>query len=411
MKGNAVRPSEPILIAGAGIGGLTAALALRQRDFPVEVYERRADREIQLAGTGLTIWSNATTALGWLGLAAELRARGAELVRVRNVSDDGRVIFKTPVQKYTWPGSLPGYSISRGDLVAMLLEACEDAGVAVHFGHAVAGYAADSAGVTVRLDDGTTVRGAILVGADGVRSAVRTRLFGGLKRIYTGQSAYRGISDDDGGIEPGTAYLFESRSGVTGGAWRVSGGRMAWTFGRRSPAGEPDPADGRKERALDMLAAFRGPAPAIVAGTPADRIVRTDIYYHEWDERWGDGPVTLLGDAAHAVPTVLGQGGCQAIEDGVVLADALATAGDLVQGLRDYEARRVGRVMFIRARILRLMTLPKISNPVVLWAGRKLLRVVITATQGKLWRTLQQPPQLKALPGQRPVTTAGPVPR
>jgi 2-polyprenyl-6-methoxyphenol hydroxylase-like FAD-dependent oxidoreductase len=406
-----MRLSEPILIAGGGIGGLAAALALRQRGFPVEVYERREDREIQLAGTGLTIWSNATTALGWLGLAAQVRTHGAELVRVCNVTDDGSVIFRTPVQKYTAPGSLPGVSISRGDLVAMLLEACESAGVAVHFGQAVTGYTIEPSGVAAKLADGGTVHGSLLVGADGVRSAVRAQLCGELKRIYTGNSAYRGISADDGGIEPGTAYLFESRSGVTGGAWRVSGNRMAWTFGRRAEAAEPDPDEGRKQRVLQMLAAFQGKAPAIVAGTPEERIVRTDIYYHDWDAHWGEGPVTLLGDAAHAVPTVLGQGACQAIEDAVVLADALAAADDPAQGLRDYEGRRVERVMFIRDKILGLMNLPKITNPVVLWIGRKLLRVMITFTQAKLWRTLQQPPQLYSQPGSQPVATTGLAPR
>jgi FAD-dependent urate hydroxylase len=393
-----MRLDGPVLIAGGGIGGLTAALALHQRGFAVEVYERRKNKEIQLAGTGLTIWSNATTALGWLGLGDETLRLGVPLRRVRNVSNDGSVIFATPVHKYTWPGSLPGVSIARGDLVAMLLRACEDAGVPVHFGRAVTGYSAGEQGVSITLADGGTAEGAVLVGADGVRSAVRDQLRGGLKRIYTGLSAYRAISNADGGIEPETAYLFESRSGVTGGAWRVSGGRMAWTFGRRAPAGEADPDEGRKERVLQMLAAFSGTAPAIVAGTPAEAIVRTDIYYHEWDDCWGEGRVSLIGDAAHAVPTVLGQGACQAIEDAVVLADALATAREPAAGLRDYEARRVDRVRFIREKILSLMGLPKITNPVVLWLGRKLLRVVITLTQGKLWRTLQQPPVLRLDP-------------
>jgi 2-polyprenyl-6-methoxyphenol hydroxylase-like FAD-dependent oxidoreductase len=188
---------------------------------------------------------------------------------------------------------------------------------------------------------------------------------------------------------------------------------MAWTFGRRAPAGEPDTEEGRKERVLQMLAAFRGKAPAIVAGTPPGTILRTDIYYHEWDECWGEGRVTLIGDAAHAVPTVLGQGACQAIEDAVVLADALAAASEPAAGLRDYEARRIDRVRFIRDKILSLMGLPKISNPVVLWLGRKLLRVVITLTQGKLWRTLQQPPELRLPPVQqgRAAAPAPAVPR
>jgi FAD-dependent urate hydroxylase len=400
--------SGPVVIAGGGIGGLTAALALRQRGFAVEVYERQRSREIQLAGTGLTIWSNATTALGWLGLDDEIRRRGVEIQDVRNFGEDGRLIFTTPVERYTWQGSRPGVSISRGDLVDMLLTAGEEAGVVVHRGRTVVAYTVENDGVTVELDDGTTAHGALLVGADGIRSAVHKQLRGELGRIYTGLSAYRGISADDGGLPPHSAYLFESRAGVTGGAWRVSGGRVAWTFGHRVPPSEDDPVETRQERVLEMVKTFPSAPAAIVTGTPAESIARTDIYYHEWDDRWGDGPVTLLGDAAHAVPTVLGQGACQAIEDAVVLADALAAADDPIQGLRDYEGRRKERVHWIREKILSLMSLPKIHNPVVLWLGRRLLRVVIVLTRRKLWCALQKPPALYSVPRGQPATSGAP---
>lgn len=395
----------PVLISGGGIGGLAAALALSQKGFEVEVYERRPDREIQLAGTGLTIWSNATTALSWLGLTDEVLRLGMEISHVRNVTEQGDLIFGVPVARYTHPGSIPGVSIARGDLVEMLLTAAEKAGVKVHFGHAVTGYVVGPRGVTITLDNGVTATGALLVGADGISSAVHNQLLGGIRKVYTGLSAFRGLSDSDGGLEPGVVYLVTARSGVSGGAWRVSGDRMAWTLGRRAEPDEPEPPEGRKARVLALISDFREASPLLVSGTPAERVLRTDIYYHEWTDRWGAGPVTLLGDAAHAVPTVLGQGACQAIEDAVVLADALASARDPVQGLRDYEARRTERVRWIRTKILSLMSFPPITNPVLLWLGLKALRVVTWFTREKMWCTLQQPPQLNLVPGAEPLST------
>ena len=116
---------KPVLVVGAGIGGLTAALALARRGVPVEVYEQRAGRTIELAGTGMTIWSNATTALGTLGIGDEIIRAGEVITRVRNVNEKDELVFETDVDALRWEDSLPSVSIARGALVRVLLEACE----------------------------------------------------------------------------------------------------------------------------------------------------------------------------------------------------------------------------------------------------------------------------------------------
>jgi FAD-dependent urate hydroxylase len=387
---------SPILIAGAGIGGLTAALALRRHGFPVEVYERRPDKEIQLAGTGLTIWSNATTPLAWLGLGDDLVAAGDVIRRARNTTEKAKKIFETPIRRYTWPDAAPPVSLTRRDLVRVLMAACEGADVPVHLGRRCSGYEAADDGVALKLDDSEVVGGSLLVGADGIRSVILEQLRGTVPALYTGLSTYRGISDGDGGLEPGTVLLFKNCEQISGGAWHVGGGRVAWTVAQKVPPDGQDPPGATKQAALALLDGFAGPPRRLVELTPAEAVIRTDIWYHEWHQRWGEGPVTLLGDAAHAMPTVLGQGACQAIEDAVVLADALAAAADPVQGLRDYERRRLERVRWVRERILAIMNLPEIKNPVLLWGAYKVLRVAVHLTQGKMWRELQRPPELVA---------------
>jgi 2-polyprenyl-6-methoxyphenol hydroxylase-like FAD-dependent oxidoreductase len=122
-------------------------------------------------------------------------------------------------------------------------------------------------------------------------------------------------------------------------------------------------------------------------------VIRTDIFYHDWREGWGDGRVTLLGDAAHAMPTDLGQGACQAIEDAVVLAESIAGRDDPVAALRAYEERRIPRVRWVREQVMRLVRWPQINNRVVKWLVTKVVApVVIAVKQRTLWRELQRPP-------------------
>ncbi|MBZ4016087.1 FAD-dependent monooxygenase [Streptomyces purpurogeneiscleroticus] len=395
---------KPILIAGAGIGGLTAALALARRGLPVVVFERREARQIVMAGSGLTIWSNATTALGELGLGEELFRRGEEVRGGRSVNEHERVIYRMRTARYTWPGSLPSVSISRGALADLLMTACENAGVEIHLGTRCSGYEDSTDGVVLKLEDGETVEGSVLIGADGIRSAVLTQLHGGLPEpLYTGRSTYRGISPTSEGLERGLIYMFHhAPTKVGGGAWHTGDDRVAWTLSTLTEPGRRDDPGTLKQRATELADPLPGLPARLVAATPAEAVIRTDIFYHDWREHWGEGRVTLLGDAAHAMPTDLGQGACQAIEDGVVLADELARHTDPVAALRAYEQRRIPRVRWVRQQVMQMVKWPQINNRVVKWAVTKIVAPVLIAFRTRtLWRGLQQPPRTTPGPGQR----------
>lgn len=292
---------RPVIVAGAGIGGLTAALALHQQGVPVEVLERRQNRTIALAGTGMTIWSNATTALGHLGLERQLRENGAVIRRAVHHSERDEVMFSTDVEGCEWPGSVPSLSVARGALVSTLLEACEDRGIPVHFGRQVTG--ATPAGVLV---GGEFVGARAVIGADGARSVLRQGLVGGQARYY-GITVWRGLSEARDSIEDGVAHMFQTqrRSGLAGMAWRIGDGRVAWTIGIKTAEGGTT-ADPR-QTVLDLLEGVKGPPREWVRATPADGVIRVDLFELPWQEQWGAGRVTLIGDAAHAMPTVLGR--------------------------------------------------------------------------------------------------------
>lgn len=400
-----MRPDRPVVVAGAGIGGLTAALALRQRDVPVEVYERRTAEQIRTApGSGLTLWSNASTSLGWLGLAEPLLAAGERVVAIHSYDARGRVRFKMDSHKYLWPDALPSLSIGRMDLAEVLMTACQQRGINVHYGHNVAGYRDDGDGVEVKVDGVGDVSGSALIGADGVRSAVLTQLHGSVPGIYLGRTTYRGVVPGTEGVVREVPQLFhDPTTGIGGGVYPVGGDRAAWTLSIHAPAGEREGTPQETlARARKLAEVLPGVLRSCVERTPAEAILRTDVWYHEWHEDWGSGHVTLLGDAAHAMPNDLGQGACQAVEDGLVLADALATAPSVPDGLRAYEQRRHERVKWVREQSVRVATAPEPGNPVVRFVLGKLTRLYLSMAEKQMWTEMQRLPHLSDRPSQKP---------
>ena len=397
-----MRALGPVLIAGAGVGGLTAALALHQHGIPVVVYERREYQQITgAAGFGHTIWSNATTSLARLGLTERMLDIGELLTEARSYTPDGATMFRTEIAPTLWPGATPALGIGRGDLIAMLHDACVERGIPVHYGRAVRGYEQQPDAVTVKLDDGESVTGAALVGADGIRSAVLAQLHGGTPVIDTHRSTYRGIANGTCGLHRGVVNLFSDPvAGIGGGAWQIGHNRVVWTISFPHTAGDTGETEPLRAAArATELARGLGPVPrALVANTPPETVSLTPLLYLDWLPRWGDGLVMLLGDAAHAMPTDLGQGACQAIEDGIVFGDALASAPDVRVGLARYEQRRRPRVTWIRTRVLRVNGFKPIHNPALRWVVTRIAKVVIAATATKMWREIQRPPELVAGP-------------
>lgn len=391
--------SAPIVVAGAGVGGLTAALAMARHGIPVVVYERRALNEVTAAaGFGHTIWSNATTALSMLGLGDRLLKIGEHLHRSQNRNAQQQVMFEMEIAASITPGAMPALGIGRGDLTGLLRDACQERGVEMHHGCGVTGYTVGADGVTVALSDGRSVQGAGLIGADGVRSTVLNQMHDSPPLRDTGRSTYRGIATGTCGLQPGVVYLFSNPDTRTGGgAWVIGGKRVVWTLSCERPAEGDDP-QGTWQRAKELADGLGDLPREFVAKTPPATSTRTHVFYHSWLDTWVDGPVALLGDAAHAVPTDLGQGACQAIEDGVILGDTLAAADDVPSGLLAYQERRRPRVEWIRERVMRVNGFKPIRNRALRWLVGKVAKVVVATSAPKMWREIQRPPELGAEP-------------
>jgi salicylate hydroxylase len=331
------------VIIGAGIGGLTAALALLRAGVRVQVFEQApALREV---GAGIQLAPNATRLLHRLGLAAPL-ARVAvrpERSEIRRW-DDGRVLWSQPLGPVVEERfGAPYYHLYRPDLLAVLVEALPPG--ALRLDHRLADLTEVGDTVLLRFADGRTARADLVVGADGIHSAVRAALFGPETPRFSGSAAYRGLVPAERLSHldlprRGYAWLGPDRHFVH---YYVAGGRLM-NFVAVCPAGEwrleSWSAKGRVADALREFAGFHPLVRQIIGAV--DETHRWALYDRAPLPRWSAGRVTLLGDAAHAMLPFLAQGACQAVEDAAVLARLLAGAGaaEVPARLARYEALR-----------------------------------------------------------------------
>ena len=376
------------MIVGAGIGGVTAAIALRRAGIEATVFERAG--EIKEVGAGILLAANAVRALGELGLLHEVRQLGTPASAGRIHSWRGKTLAEVPAWELEKTFGAPSVAVHRADLQGFLLKEAGEKNVVL--GEECSGFEQDDAGVTAIFADGTVERGELLIGADGLYSTVRARLFGREKPRYAGYTAWRAV------VKPGRELLpwgtgFESWGrGVRFGCAHIGGGRVYWFATRNAPEGERDgplgSPSGPKVALTRLFDGWHHPVPDLIAETEEWAIRRDDLYDRApLSGSWGEGRVTLLGDAAHPATPNLGQGACQAIEDAVVLARCLeqivrANAKDSVpSALRRYEGLRGERTAWIVRRSRALGRIGQIENPLLCRLRDAVLKATPTRTQ------------------------------
>jgi salicylate hydroxylase len=336
-----------IAVIGAGIGGLTAAVALRQAGFDVDVYEQAP--QLTEVGGGINMGPNAARILYRLGLGDAL---DREAIRPASTHQrrwsDGRTLQRAPLNpRCEELYGAPHLTVHRADLLSIIASGFP--AECVHLRHRLVGLADKSDHVEARFENGARIAVDVLVGADGIHSAVRAVLLGEEAPRFAGCVAYRGLVPvehiADLGLEIG------SQSWVGPGAhlvhYFVSRGRLlnfvGWT--EHDTWNREDWTD--RATVARALAAFEGWHPQvrrIIAA--AETCFVWALFDRDPLPRWSVGRTTLLGDACHPMYPFMGQGAAQAIEDGAALAACLLAGGadDPAATLRRYEAARRPRV-------------------------------------------------------------------
>jgi 2-polyprenyl-6-methoxyphenol hydroxylase-like FAD-dependent oxidoreductase len=358
--------SERVLIAGGGIGGLATAIGLKRAGIPFTLIERAP--ELREIGAGIQLWTNAVFALEQLGLGDATDAIGQPVERMVFRTRQGAKLIEVPIAELAAAaGAKSPLVVKRPELLTMLADELKDE--SIELGVAVTGFEQGGDGVTVRLDDGRELSGAALIAADGARSTVRASLLPGIDCSYRGYQYLRAIAPPmHTSIEPGESTFLLGR----GDRFGIECGH-AWTYWFAvivTPQGTEDSARGRKQDMIDRFRAFASPVPEAIEATPEEMIGRSDIFDLDPLERWVDGRVVLIGDAAHAITPNRGRGAAESLEDAVALSDCLAAVSSLADGaavegaLKAFEAKRRPPAIKIQKSTRKIGELANWSDPV-----------------------------------------------
>jgi 2-polyprenyl-6-methoxyphenol hydroxylase-like FAD-dependent oxidoreductase len=272
-------------------------------------------------------------------------------------------------------------AIHRARLQEVLLGAV---GTQAELGADLVGYESDAEGVTAMFSNGTRARGALLVGADGLRSVVRRTLLGFSAPRYAGYTSWRGIAEAPQGF-PSDEVTEMWGTGARFGFASIGLGETYWFAVQNAAQGESE--SDSLEVVRRHFSAWARPVPELLANTRPERVFRTDIFDREPVPSWSGERVTLLGDAAHPTTPNLGQGGGMAIEDAVVLAHALERSESLAAALADYERRRLAKTAHVVRASWRFGRLAQLENNLAIVFRNLLLRLT---PEGVIQRELRR---------------------
>lgn len=328
-----------VVVIGAGIGGLTTGIALRQTGFEVEVYDRV--RELRPAGAGISLWSNGVKVLNRLGLGEKMAQIGGQMDRMQYLTKIGELLNDIDLQPLVEEVGQRPYPVARTDLQQMLLDAYPGE---VKLNHKCIGVEEDAQGVTAIFENGHRTTGDLLVAADGIHSILRQYVLGEeIQPRYGTYVNWNGLVPASEDLAPKNSWAIYVGDHKRVSMMPVAGDRFYFFFDVPLPKGTPVNPDYQ----TDLAQHFQGwaqPVQLLIERLDSSTTNRVEIHDVGPLNGMVRGKVALLGDSAHATCPDLGQGGCQAMEDGLVLTQCLLTTNLGVEyALQRYEAERKER--------------------------------------------------------------------
>ena len=363
-----------VLIVGAGIGGLCAALCLQKAGHEVKVFERLT--EFVDTGAGIQLGANATRILQYLGLLSKLESLAVKPYGVffRNYSS-GEILYSAEFgDRYQEKFAAPYLHLHRADLHKTLLDALADP-KDLRLGAKVIAYQEKKESVVLKVADGQCFEGDVLIGADGIRSKIKTQLLNdseinnsAIKPQFTGNVAWRGIVTSNqlpadfmdavvtnfvGPKKHMVIYYLRQQQLVN----------FVAVVQRDSQQDESWVTEAPWQELKSDFAGWHPTVQTVVDAMADQPCYRWALYDHKPLSNWSSERVTLLGDAAHATLPFLASGAAMAIEDARILQRSLDKKDSIAKALQSYQANRIKRTAKIQAMSKKVGSLYHIQNP------------------------------------------------
>jgi 2-polyprenyl-6-methoxyphenol hydroxylase-like FAD-dependent oxidoreductase len=372
---------EMIHIIGAGIGGLTTALTLKQNGYNVRLYESAT--AIKPVGAGIVLASNAMQVFQKLGLQGALENAGHKIHEMHLTDEQINPLSIADLTYFEQKYNVTTLAIHRGDLQRILAETIGFEHIT--FGKRLATIAKKENIYQLNFEDGTSVEAKIVIGADGIHSKVRNQIFGEMRTRNALQPCWRGVCDM---VLP-QKYLNKGHEawgrGKRFGFFQINPQKVYWFALINQPR--------QINQNLNLLELFKDFHPDIlniVSKTLDNQIIMNDIIDLKPIHRWQQENVCLVGDAAHATTPNLGQGACQAIEDAYTLGKCLENTDDIQYAFRQYEKKRMKKAHLVVNMSWQMGILAHLENRIGVWVRNKMLQHAPKSTNFKLMEQLAQ---------------------
>lgn len=358
-----------ILIVGGGIAGLAMARALELQGSSSDLIEHKADAP--QGGTGLYLPGNAARALQALGLLDSIAAVAMPITTQRILDSRGKPLSVTRTAD-VWSSCGPCLALPRAALHRALRDSLVKANV--RFGTSIIGIEQLGATSLATFSDGTTGEYDLVIGADGIQSQVRQRLFPDVRPSYTGNVCWRFITNDIVGVEGWTVMLGDGLSLLA----IPIGDDQVYVYADLAMSESDAQRNLPDLPHRTLLAAFSAPLSPLIAHRPDHTQVHTARIEQVVMDEWVKGHTVLIGDAAHASPPSMAEGAAMALEDALVLAETLGTASNIGEALAGYTRRRKPRIDWVQKQCAardRMRALPGWARlPLLKFAGNTLYK-------------------------------------